>query len=45
MDKGTKNALLYTAGLAAVYLGYRYYKKQQRQCTAAIRRSVWNDTP
>jgi murein L,D-transpeptidase YcbB/YkuD len=29
MDKGTKNALLYTAGLAAVYLGYKYYKKQQ----------------
>lgn len=29
MDKGTQNALLYTAGLAAVYLGYKYYKKQQ----------------
>ena len=29
MDKGTKNALLYTAGVAAVYLGYKYYKKQQ----------------
>ena len=29
MDKGTKNALLYTAGLAAVYLGYRQYKKKQ----------------
>jgi murein L,D-transpeptidase YcbB/YkuD len=29
MDKGTKNALMYTAGLAAVYLGYKYYKKQQ----------------
>jgi hypothetical protein len=29
MDKGTKNALLYTAGAAAAYLGYRYYKKRQ----------------
>lgn len=29
MDKGTKNALMYTAGVAAVYLGYKYYKKQQ----------------
>ena len=29
MDKGTKNALLYTAGVAAVYLGYKYYKKKQ----------------
>jgi murein L,D-transpeptidase YcbB/YkuD len=29
MDKGTKNALLYTGGLAALYLGYKYYKKQQ----------------
>jgi len=29
MDKGTQNALLYTAGLAAVYMGYKYYKKQQ----------------
>lgn len=29
MDKGTKNALLYTAGVAAVYLGYKHYKKMQ----------------
>ena len=29
MDKGTKTALLYTGGLAALYLGYKYYKKQQ----------------
>lgn len=29
MDKGTKNALLYTAGVAAAYLGYKYYKKKQ----------------
>jgi hypothetical protein len=29
MDKSTQNALLYTAGVAAVYLGYKYYKKQQ----------------
>lgn len=29
MDKGTKNALMYTAGVAAVYLGYKYYKKKQ----------------
>jgi len=29
MDKATKNALLYTGGLYALYLGYRYYKRQQ----------------
>jgi murein L,D-transpeptidase YcbB/YkuD len=29
MDKATKNALLYTAGLYGVFLAYKYYKKQQ----------------
>ena len=34
MDKATRNALLYTAGVAAVYLGYKYYKKQQGKAQA-----------
>ena len=33
MDKATKNALLYTAGLAAVYLGYKHYKSKQGELT------------
>jgi len=45
MDKGTKNALLYTAGLAAVYLGYKYYKKQQGLVQQAPSVTTGNQPP
>ncbi|NDE62260.1 MAG: hypothetical protein EB038_08735 [Cyclobacteriaceae bacterium] len=45
MDKGTKNALLYTAGVAAAYLGYKYYKKKQGQATQAPSLTSGNQPP
>ena len=45
MDKGTRNALLYTAGLAAVYLGYKYYKKQQGLVQQAPSTTSGNQPP
>lgn len=45
MDKGTKNALIYTAGLAAAYLGYRYYKKQQGLVQQAPSTTAGNQPP
>ena len=45
MDKGTKNALIYTAGLAAAYLGYRYYKKKQGEAAQAPSTTSGNQPP
>lgn len=45
MDKGTKNALLYTAGVAAAYLGYKHYKKKQGQATQAANLTSGNQPP
>lgn len=45
MDKGTKNALMYTAGLAAAYLGYRYYKKKQGEAAQAPSTTSGNQPP
>jgi hypothetical protein len=45
MDKGTKNALIYTAGLAAAYLGYKYFKKKQGQETQAPSTTSGNQPP